>query len=106
MPIRITATVKREGYRGNPYTSITHFEWMEDGTGNTGTWTRENMYYWIKNGGKAYVEDEDGNKVPLTTVKKIFGIRYVVEKTEAKNVSPLLNLKIKEDKIAASAITS
>jgi hypothetical protein len=64
MSIRITCIKKAGGYHEDPHEAISTLGWVEDGSGNRGSMSREEMYVWIKDkGGEAYVLA--GGRVPL-----------------------------------------
>jgi hypothetical protein len=56
MAVRIICINKANGQHENPYVAISHLGWVEDGTGKTGTSTREEIYDFVVNQrGEAYV---------------------------------------------------
>lgn len=58
MAVRITCINKANGQHENPYVAISHLRWVADGTGQTGTSTREEMYAFVVNtNGEAYVSN-------------------------------------------------
>jgi hypothetical protein len=54
--IEITGIRKDNGNHENPFEAATHYRWVQHGTKNEGTSTRENVVGWVNNGIKAYVE--------------------------------------------------
>lgn len=72
MAIRITCINKDNGNHENPHVAITHLGWVNESDGRSGKSTRLEMYEFIKNGGKAYVTDNYGNKAFLITAKNYF----------------------------------
>lgn len=94
MSVKITCIKKAAGDHESPYVAISNMNWIEDGSGATGSSTRLQMYDFVIGGGKAYVKDADGNKAKLVARTTVKGTKYV--KTEADNVKSDNLLKLKE----------
>lgn len=77
MPIRITSIKKAAGEHENPYTAISHFVFVEDGSRDAESVSRENMYDFIKNGGKAYVKGPKGARAFLVAEVAADGAKFV-----------------------------
>jgi len=92
MSIRITCINKDSGYHDNPHLAINNLGWIEDGTGKSGKWTRIQMYDWIKNGGKAYVKDSNGDIAYLEALTNNYGTKYVKTIPDFTKADNLLNL--------------
>jgi hypothetical protein len=93
MAIRITCIKKDAGNHENPHVAISELGWTEDGTGNTGRWSRLKMYDWIKNqNGYAYVRDTLGNTVRVGTAESATGTKYVRTYRDGKWTDNLLAL--------------
>ncbi|MEA2206531.1 MAG: hypothetical protein QOE77_3307 [Blastocatellia bacterium] len=60
MSIRITCINKAGGNHEDPHVAISILGWIEDGTGKTGRNSRLEIYNWVKEGGRAYVQDSLG----------------------------------------------
>lgn len=92
MAVRITCINKANGQHENPYTAISHLGWSQDGTGNTGRSTREQMYDWIKNqNGQAYVQAGTARARVITAVSSR-GTRYVKTEADSTDRDNLLKL--------------
>ncbi|WP_054816879.1 DUF3892 domain-containing protein [Nocardia arizonensis] len=91
MAIRITE-VHLEG--GNTHEHIQLLKWIEDGTGNSDTWTRARLVTWIEDkGGHAYVQ-QPGTK-PATVEVKTPGNgrpKYLQTRPDGDPRNNLLNL--------------
>ncbi len=92
MAIKITCIKKSSGFHTNPYTAIESLGWIEDGTGDTGTSTRLQMYDWVKKGGTAYVKDQYNNKAFLICAETSSGTKYVKTKPDDVRSDNLLTL--------------
>ena len=77
MPIRITSIKKAPGEHENPYAAITHLVFVEDGSKDAESVSRENMYEFIVNGGKAYVKGPKGARAFLVAEVAPDGLKYV-----------------------------
>lgn len=78
MAIRITCIKKSGGYHSDPHHAITDLAWVNDGTGERGTSTRQQVYNWLKSrGGEAYVVDRKGNKAYVFPRENLHGTQYV-----------------------------
>jgi hypothetical protein len=77
MPIRITSIKRAAGEYENPYAAITHFVFVEDGSKDAESVSRENMYEFIVNGGKAYVKGPKGARAFLVAEVGADGFKYV-----------------------------
>ncbi|HEY2383622.1 MAG TPA: DUF3892 domain-containing protein [Terriglobia bacterium] len=75
--IRVTCINKENGYHEDPHHAISMLGWVEDGTGNSQTWTRLQMYDWVKRGGDAYVRDGQGNRAQVVARESQHGTQYV-----------------------------
>jgi hypothetical protein len=96
MPIRITSIRKAAGEHENPYTAITHFVFTEDGCRDTESVSRESMYEFIMNGGKAYVKAPKGEKAFLVAEVAPDGAKFVKSMPEDDIVKPDYLLMLKE----------
>ena len=92
MPIRVICIKKSNGDHDNPHTAIESLSWIEDGTNNSGTYSRVVMYDWINRGGKAYVQDTLGNKAYLTTALSPSNTQYVRTIADGTKTDNLLQL--------------
>lgn len=92
MSFRITCINKSSGNHVNPYVAISHLGWKEDGTSNVGKSTREEMYNFVKDGGKAYVKDAQGNVSILIAATSASGTKYVKTKPDDITSDNLLKL--------------
>lgn len=96
MPVKITCIKKDGGNHENPYVAISSLGWILDGTQETGTSTREQMYDFVLKGNEAYVKDSAGNKARLVAKTTDKGTKYV--KTVADNAQSDNLLKLAECK--------
>lgn len=96
MAVKITCIKKDGGNHENPYVAISSLGWILDGTQETGTSTREQMYDFVLKGNEAYVKDSAGNKARLVAKATDKGTKYV--KTVADNVQSDNLLKLGECK--------
>ena len=78
MAIRITCINKSGGFHADPHHSITNLGWIQDGTGKSGSSSREEVYRWLKTeGGQAYVLDRRGNRANVLPRENPNGTRFV-----------------------------
>lgn len=78
MSVRITCVSKANGNHESHHCSISKLGWINEDTENRGSSTRLEMYDWIKvKGGRAYVTDNQGNKVQVGTAETSHGTKYV-----------------------------
>ncbi|MFI5161220.1 MAG: DUF3892 domain-containing protein [Sphingobacteriales bacterium] len=94
MSLRITCIKKSNGDHENAYTAISSMNWVEDGSGKTGTSSRIEMYDLVVAGNEAYVKDANGNKAKLEARKTSKETKYV--KTVADDVKSDNLLKLPE----------
>src|SRR5678815_4949188 len=95
MAVRITCIKKDNGNHENPFVAITSLSWIEDGTNQTGTSSRDQMYEFVVNKkGSAYVQDYLGNRSNLRGAVTEKGTQYV--KTYSDNVISDNLLKLPE----------
>jgi len=93
MSIKITCINKDDGNHENPYTAISHLNWLNDATMLTGRSTRLEMYNFLNNGGYAYVVDSlDNSKVYLEARISSGGTKYVKTKANDTGRDNLLSL--------------
>ena len=90
MSIKITAIHLEDG-QGHEH--ISKLRWINPADGNTGTSSRETIVAWIENqNGKAYVEDQHGNRVDVGVVTPARGSKYLrtyADKTWTDNLLAL-----------------
>lgn len=92
MAVRITCINKASGQHENPYVAISHLEWINDATGNSGKSTREQMYdYVVNQGGEAYVAN-GSSRAPLSGAVSARGTRYVKTVANSTERDNLLEL--------------
>lgn len=78
MAIRITCIRKAGGDHFNPHVAISELGWVNDGTGERGSSTREQIYDWLKNrDGVAFVVDRNGDRAFVYPRQNAFSTRYV-----------------------------
>jgi Protein of unknown function (DUF3892) len=83
--VRITCIRKAGGDHYDPHIAISNLGWVNDGTGENGSSTREQLYDWLRNhNGVAYVLDRWGNKAFVYPRENASGTRFV--QTYADNV--------------------
>jgi hypothetical protein len=91
MSVRITGVRKDHGNHYNPHEAVSHYRWVEDGTGNTNIAPRQPMVEWIENGGTAYVSD--GQRIAWCGVQKNQnGTKYLRTHSDGHWSDNLLNL--------------
>jgi hypothetical protein len=61
IPIRVTGIKKAAGEFAHPYLAVTHFGW-DDGDGQKGFITRDRLYEFLTDGGKAYFRTGSGER--------------------------------------------
>jgi hypothetical protein len=83
MSIRITCITKAGGDHENPYVAISRFGWLNLlNPAEKKFSTSDQMYYYVKNCGQAWVYDRPGNmRAKLIALTSLRGAKYV--KTEA-----------------------
>jgi hypothetical protein len=92
MSIRITCIKKAGGYHEDPHEAISTLGWVEDGSGNRGSMSREEMYVWIKDkGGEAYVLAGSSRAFLVTAISR-YGTRYVKTRPDTTPADNLLRL--------------
>lgn len=91
MEIRITCINKDSGNHENPYTAITFLGW-NDTNGDKKPTSREEMYSWVKGGGKAYLQDSKGEIAYLVAETTANGTKYVKTKADQTQDDNLLKL--------------
>lgn len=93
MAFQITCINKDSGNHENPHTAISRLGWVEDGgQGRSGYSSREEMYDFVKNGGRAYVKDRYGDIAYLIAAVTAWGTKYVktiADETKADNLLSL-----------------
>lgn len=70
----------QEGRRRSlrPHVAISELGWVNDGNGQSGSSTREQVYNWLKSrNGVAFVVDRKGNKAFVYPRENAFGTRFV-----------------------------
>lgn len=77
MAIRITCINKDGGDHENPHIAISCFGWINPENGESGASTRLEMHMWVRNGGRAYVQDARGNRAFLVAKTSPQGNPYV-----------------------------
>ena len=92
MAVRITCVDKPSGNIHNPHEAISNYGWVEDGTGLQDVSTRQNMVDWVKQGGKAYVLDQFGNKAQCYPRTSVNGAEFLQTVTDGKYTDNLLSL--------------
>ena len=92
MAIRITCITRNSNNDENPHTGISFLGWTEDETGKKGVDTREQMYQWVKEGGRAYVRDANGDVAYLIAEISTRGTKYVKTKPDGTKADNLLSL--------------
>ncbi len=94
MSISVTCIEKTSGNTENQLTAISKLGWVEDGTGDSGRSTREEMYQWVKNGNRAYVKDSMGNTADLIAAVTEKGTKYVRTAADGTTTDNLLALPV------------
>ena len=74
---KITCITKESGSSESYYTEISTLGFFEGRSRTIEFSTRQDMYDYIKNGGKAYVKDMAGNKLYLIAAESRRGARYL-----------------------------
>ncbi len=91
MEIRIICIDKASGNHENPYTAISYLGWKDE-TGRDKRTNREEMYKWVKDGGRAYVRDSKGDVAYLIAETTSKGTKYVKTKPDNTKDDNLLKL--------------
>lgn len=92
MSVRITCINKSGGYHENPHEAISRFGWLNEGTGQSGISSREEMWNWVNNGGLAYVKDAYGNTAKVVAKSNRNGTKYLQTIADGTPTDNLLNL--------------
>ncbi|MEO6536455.1 MAG: DUF3892 domain-containing protein [Candidatus Paceibacterota bacterium] len=92
MAIRITCINKDSGNHANRHTAISRLGWIQDGTSDKKYNTRLEMYDFVKDGGRAYVLDSQGDKAYLMTAITVGGTKYVKTVADETRADNLLSL--------------
>jgi len=91
MGFRITCINKDSGHHENPYVAITHLNWVNDQTGESGRSTRLQMYDFVKRGGDAYVQAGSARADVLAAVSP-HGTKFVKTRADSTQTDNLLKL--------------
>lgn len=90
MAIRVTA-IRLTG--GQSHEHISHLWWTNPADGKTGDNTRSQLVEWIeKESGKAYVDDQHGNRADVLVVTPTVGQKYLRTYADGKWTDNLLAL--------------
>ena len=73
--------------------AISDLGWVEDGTNKIGRTDRIEMHNWVKQGGRAYVRDADGNTVYLVAKVSSWGNPFVQTISDGRPTDNLLYLQ-------------
>lgn len=92
MAVRITCINKDSGNHENPYVAISTLGWINEQTGAANKSSREDMYKFVKDGGRAYVKDAYGSTSDLVAEISPRGTRYVKTKPDSTTTDNLLKL--------------
>lgn len=91
MSIRVNCINKAGGDHEDPHVAISTLGWIEDGTGKTGKNSRLEMYSWVKDGGRAYVQDSLGVAYLVARISRA-GNPYVQTEADGRPTDNLLQL--------------
>ena len=91
MGFRITCISKDGGYHENPYVAISHLNWMNDQTGESGRSTRMQMHDFVVGGGMAYVQAGGATAIVIAAVSP-HGTKYVKTRPDNTQTDNLLKL--------------
>lgn len=91
MAIRIVCINKDSGNHENRHTAISRLGWTEGQ--KSGYMSRIEMYDWIQQGGRAYVQDAYGDVAYLMTAVTSRGTKYVKTVADETKADNLLSLK-------------
>ena len=92
MAVRITCINKDNGYHENPYVAISHLNWVNETTGETGRSTRDQVYDFVVNQhGEAYVTAGSARARLIGEVSSR-GTRYVKTVADSTDRDNLLKL--------------
>lgn len=91
MSIRITCINKAGGWHEDPHEAISHLNWSNEQSGETGRSTRDQMHDWVKGGGEAFVVVA-GRRAQLIAVVSSRGTKYVRTKPDETTKDNLLKL--------------
>lgn len=92
MAVRIIAIRKAGGDHHDPYEAISHYQWINESTGNSDISTRPTMVDWMLNKkGQAYVSSEEGT-VYCEVRRSPSGTLFLQTTTDSQSSNNLLNL--------------
>lgn len=91
MSVRITAIRKDNGNHYNPHEAISHYKWINEGSGETGITNRVSMVAWMDKGNRAYVSSRDGT-VDCFVNTSAAGNRFLQTNADSTSANNLLNL--------------
>lgn len=91
MSVRIIAVRKDNGNHHNPHEAISHYKWVNEGSGSTGFTDREAMVKWISEGNLAYVSSQDGTADCYINTSAS-GLRFLQTNADSRSSNNLLNL--------------
>ena len=77
---------------GTSHEHITRLWWINPSNSQTGDNSRAELVAWIEQGGKAYVEDNYGNRVDVGVVTPRLGEKYLRTFADGKWTNNLLAL--------------
>jgi hypothetical protein len=92
MAVRIIAIRKDNGNHYNPYEAVSHYKWVNEGSGESAISTRLTMVDWVENkNGRAYVKSQDGT-VDCYVNQSTAGTKFLQTDADSQSSNNLLNL--------------
>lgn len=91
MAVRIIAIRKDGGNHYNPHQAVSHYEWHNESTNNTGVSDRSTMVNWCLNGGHAYVKSPQGTANCFVNTSNT-GTKFLQTNADSQSTNNLLNL--------------
>ncbi len=91
MAVRIIA-IRKPGDNYNAYEAISHYKWLNEGTGKSAIADRPTMVDWVENkNGRAYVSSQEGT-VDCFVNTSARGTKFLQTNADSRSSNNLLNL--------------